>query len=232
MNVHVLIPAAGAGRRMGGDMSKQFLLLAGRPVLAHTISRFENHPQVNNIILIAPAEETTCCRNDVVDAYGFDKVSRIVVGGQERQDSVRNGLRACPAADDDIVLVHDGVRPLLASGLIDAAVAAATANGAALVAVPAKDTIKVVVDGKVRSTPERSTLWQAQTPQAFRYDVIASAHEKAYKEGYRATDDAQLVEWLGQPVAVVEGDYRNLKITTPEDMLLAESYCAGNGMKL
>ncbi len=229
MNVHVLIPAAGAGRRMGGDVNKQYLLLDGRPILAHTLSLFEDHPQISGITLIAPSEEISYCRDDVIDAYGFAKVSEIVAGGAERQDSVRNGLRACAAADDDIVLVHDGVRPLLPSGLIDTVIAAAIDNGAALVAVPAKDTIKVVVDGKVQQTPDRSTLWQAQTPQAFRYDLIASAHEKAYKEGYQATDDAQLVEWVGQPVAIVEGDYRNLKITTPEDLLLAESFIAGNG---
>ncbi len=232
MNVHVLIPAAGAGRRMGGDVNKQYLLLAGRPILAQTISRFENHPKISDIILVAPVEAMAYCREDIVGANGFAKVSQVVAGGKERQDSVRNGLRACPAAADDIVLIHDGVRPLLSAGLIDEVIATAAGQGAALVAVPAKDTIKVVVDGKVQQTPDRSTLWQAQTPQAFRYDLIATAHEKAYKEGYQATDDAQLAEWAGQPVAIVEGDYRNLKITTPEDLLLAESFIAGNGQEL
>ena len=231
MNVHVLIPAAGAGRRMGGDTNKQYLLLAGRPILAHTISLFENHPAVSGITLVAPSEEIKFCQDDIVTPYGFSKVSQIVAGGKERQDSVRNGLRACSAAADDIVLIHDGVRPLLPSKLINTVIATVAAQGAALVAVPAKDTIKVVVDGRVKQTPDRSTLWQAQTPQAFRYELIASAHEKAYKEGYQATDDAQLAEWAGHPVAVVEGDYRNLKITTPEDLLLAESFITGDGQE-
>jgi 2-C-methyl-D-erythritol 4-phosphate cytidylyltransferase len=228
MKVHALIPAAGAGRRMGGDTSKQYLALAGRPILAHTLTLFQNHPSIDNIVLIAPAEEIPFCRDDIVTPFHFDKVSQIVAGGEERQDSVRNGLQACGAAADDIVLIHDGVRPLLPSELIDAAIATAADTGASLVAVPAKDTIKIVDQGKVVQTPDRSTLWQAQTPQAFRCQIIASAHEKAYKEGYRATDDAQLAEWIGQPVTVVPGSYCNLKITTPEDLLLAESFLDQN----
>lgn len=226
MNLHVLIPAAGAGRRMGAKTSKQYLTLAGRPILAHTLTIFENHSRVKDITLICPPDEIEFCRNEIVKQFGFAKVARIVAGGTERQDSVRNGLRACSAAADDIILVHDGVRPLLPTDLIDASIEAAGMHGAALVAVPAKDTVKLVENGRVVQTPDRQTVWQAQTPQAFRYELVASAHEKAYKEAYRATDDSQLVEWMGQPVAVVTGSYRNLKITTPEDLLLAESFLA------
>ena len=224
MKVHALIPAAGAGRRMGGGTSKQYLTLAGLPILAHTLALFQGHPTVDSIVLIAPADEIAFCREEIVEPFGFDKVAGIVAGGRERQDSVRNGLRACGAAAEDIVLIHDGVRPLLPPELIDAAIATAIHMGAGLVAVPVKDTIKIVTDGLVTETPDRSRLWQAQTPQSFRFQLIASAHEKAYKEGYQATDDAQLVEWLGLPVAIVQGSYRNLKITTPEDLLLAESF--------
>lgn len=209
---------------MGGDTSKQYLSLGGVPILVHTLALFQHHPRIDNIILIAPAEEVSYCRHDIVLTGGFDKVSQVVAGGRERQDSVRNGLQACGAATDDIVLIHDGVRPLLPPGLIDAAIDTAVEKGAGLVAVPAKDTIKIVENGQVLQTPERSTLWQAQTPQAFRYQLIATAHEKAYKEGYLGTDDAQLVEWLGKTVTIVEGSYRNLKITTQEDLLLAESF--------
>ncbi|PLY02801.1 MAG: 2-C-methyl-D-erythritol 4-phosphate cytidylyltransferase [Desulfuromonas sp.] len=223
MNVHVLIPAAGAGRRMRADVNKQYLSLGSRPILAHTIDLFEQHSAVDSITLIAPEAEIPYCRDDIVARFGFAKIRQIVAGGAERQDSVRNGLRACAADDDDIILIHDGVRPLLPGGLIDSVVAAAVANSAALIAVPAKDTIKVVVDGKVTATPDRSTIWLAQTPQAFRYRLIASAHEKAYNHNYRATDDAQLAEWIGAPVAVVPGSYANLKITTPEDLELAAS---------
>lgn len=226
MKVHALIPAAGAGRRMGGGTSKQYLSLAGRPILAQTLTLFQNHPAIDNIVLIAPPDEISFCRDEIVAPYAFDKVSDVVAGGRERQDSVRNGLRACAADADDIVLIHDGVRPLLPPELIDAAITTAARTGAGLVAVPVKDTIKIVRDGLVTSTPERSSLWQAQTPQAFRFQLIASAHEKAYKEGYLATDDAQLVEWLGLPVTIVQGSYRNLKITTPEDLQLAESFLA------
>lgn len=226
MNIHALIPAAGAGRRMGADTSKQYLTLCGQPILVHTLSLFQNHPAIDNILLVAPEDEIVFCRDEIVAPHDFDKVGRIVAGGRERQDSVRNGLRACDAADGDIVLIHDGVRPLLVAELVDASIAAAERTGAALVAVPAKDTIKVVKQGKVLSTPDRQTLWQAQTPQVFRYDLIASAHEKAYKVGYHGTDDAQLAEWAGHEVTVVEGDYRNLKITTPEDLMLAESFLA------
>jgi len=209
---------------MGGGTSKQYLSLAGLPILAHTLTLFQKHPAIDSIVLIAPPDEIGFCREDIVAPFGFDKVTDIVAGGRERQDSVRNGLRACGADGDDIALIHDGVRPLLPPELIDAVIAVAARDGAGLVAVPAKDTIKIVRDGLVTETPDRSALWQAQTPQAFRFQLIASAHEKAYKEGYQATDDAQLIEWLGLPVAIVQGSYRNLKITTPEDLLLAESF--------
>lgn len=224
MNVHVLIPAAGVGRRMAADINKQYLSIGGRPILAHTIEIFEQHPLINSITLIAPADEIGYCRDDIVGQFGFSKVGQIVAGGKERQDSVRNGLQACGAAADDIILIHDAVRPLLPVELINTVIEQTVASGAALVAVPAKDTIKVVEQGQVVETPDRRTLWLAQTPQSFRYHLIATAYEKAYKEGYQATDDAELVEWLGEPVSIVPGSYRNLKITTPEDLLLAETF--------
>ena len=211
---------------MGAEVNKQYLSLGGWPILAHTLSLFENHLAVDSITLIAPEDEIGFCRDDIVSQYGFTKVRQIVVGGKERQDSVRNGLRACAAAEDDIVLIHDGVRPLLPPDLIDAAIEKAVKAGAALVAVPVKDTVKVVDQGQVLQTPERSTLWLAQTPQAFRYQIIATAHEKAYKEAYQATDDAQLAEWAGLKVHIVQGDYSNLKITTPEDLAVAERLLA------
>ncbi|PLX74000.1 MAG: 2-C-methyl-D-erythritol 4-phosphate cytidylyltransferase [Desulfuromonas sp.] len=224
MTVHVLIPAAGSGRRMGTDINKQYLFLGDRPVLAHTLSLFEKHPAIDKITLIVPLQELDFCREEVVERYRFSKVQAVIAGGKERQDSVRNGLQACGADADDVVLIHDGARPLLPPDVVDEAIAAVQRCGAALVAVPAKDTVKEVEDGMVVKTPDRSRLWLAQTPQAFRYQLIASAHEKAYKEAYQATDDAQLVEWLGKPVAIVSGSYCNLKITTPEDLLLAESF--------
>lgn len=226
MTITALIPAAGAGRRMAANVNKQYLELAGRPVLAHTLAVFENHPAIDRIIIVAPAEEIAFCRNDIVAPGGFRKVTDIVAGGAERQDSVRNGLRTCAAADDDLVLIHDGARPLLDAGIIDAAIAAARDHGACLAAVPVKDTVKRVANGTVVDTPARDGLWLAQTPQAFRYGVIAAAHERALADGYVATDDAQLAEHYGHPVRVVPGSYRNLKITTPDDLPIAATLLA------
>jgi 2-C-methyl-D-erythritol 4-phosphate cytidylyltransferase len=160
----------------------------------------------------------------VVARYGFAKVAEVVAGGAERQDSVRHGLLACAAAEADVVLIHDGVRPFFDPGRIDAVAATAARVGGCVVGVPAKDTVKEVRDGLIRRTPDRAGLWLAQTPQAFRFGVIRDAHEQAWREGFRGTDDASLVERLGQPVAMLEGSYRNIKITTPEDLVVAEAF--------
>ncbi len=224
MSVFVLIPAAGMGRRMGAAVNKQYLPLAGRPILAHTIALFDGHPLIDKIFLITPADEFALCRREVLVPNDFRKVQQLVPGGAERQDSVFNGLRACGATGDDIVLIHDGVRPLLQPQLIDRLVAEVRERGACLVGVPVKDTIKRVVDGRIQETPDRRDLWQAQTPQAFRYGQIAEAYNRADRDGFRGTDDASLVERLGQPVTVVAGSYRNIKITTPEDLLLARAF--------
>ena len=230
MRVIALIPAAGMGKRMGAGINKQYLLLRGRPILAHTIEVFERAPFVDDIYVIIPEQEIPFCREEVVSRYGFTKVRSIVAGGEERQHSVINGLRAVEsAADDDVVLIHDGVRPFVTPPILEHAVATAAESDGALVAVPAKDTIKVVVDGIIRETPPRERLWLAQTPQAFRYGIIRAAHEAAAAENYLGTDDATLVERLGREVRVVVGDYRNIKITTPEDLVLAEAFLSETG---
>lgn len=212
---------------MGAGTSKQYLELAGRPVLARTLQVFEQHPLVDSITLIVPQEEILFCEKAIVAAGGFHKVTSVVAGGAERQDSVYRGLQACGATADDLILVHDGARPLLGSGVIDRIVDALRQHGACLAAVPVKDTVKEVRDGCVVNTPDRETLWLAQTPQGFRYDLIRTAHERAAEQGVRATDDAQLAEWAGATVRVVQGDYSNLKITTPEDLPVAERLLAG-----
>ncbi|HEY6008421.1 MAG TPA: 2-C-methyl-D-erythritol 4-phosphate cytidylyltransferase [Geobacteraceae bacterium] len=227
MRVIALIPAAGMGKRMGAEINKQYLLLKGKPILAHTLGVFERAPFVDDIFVITPEQEIAFCREQVVERYGFTKVRAVVAGGAERQHSVMNGLRAATgAADDDVVLIHDGVRPFVPERVLARAVETAAAGDGALVAVPAKDTIKVVEEGVIRGTPARENLWLAQTPQAFRYGIIRAAHEAAAAEGFLGTDDATLVERLGREVRVVMGDYRNIKITTPEDMLLAEVFLA------
>ena len=228
MKVYVLVPAAGLGRRMGASLNKQYLTLADRPILAHTLGLFDGHPRVAGVYVISPEDEIPFCRREVVERYGFAKVLGLVAGGAERQDSVRNGLRACGAEAEDLVLIHDGVRPLCPSSCIDAAIASASRIGACVVGVPVKDTIKEVEGGMIQGTPQRQRLWQAQTPQAFRYGLIRDAHERALAEGWLGTDDASLVERLGLPVAMVTGDYRNIKITTPEDLLLARAFLASS----
>jgi 2-C-methyl-D-erythritol 4-phosphate cytidylyltransferase len=227
MNVSVLIPAAGSGRRMGTHLSKQYLEVAGRPILAHTISLFQTHTNIDHVYVIASPDAVDYCRREVVERFRFDKVRAIVAGGEDRQSSVRLGLRACAASDDDLILVHDGVRPLVTSACIDRLLPVAARVGACVCAVPVKDTIKEVLAGLVQGTPDRERLWQIQTPQGFRAGLLRQAHEEALRAGYFATDDAALVERLGQAVAVVEGDDRNIKITTATDLLVASALMAG-----
>ena len=225
MGVFALVPAAGMGKRMGAGINKQYLLLDGKPILAHTLAAFEQSPLVDGICVVIPEDEIPYCREHVVERYGFSKVRQIVAGGKERQQSVLNGLRAMEGTpDDDVVLIHDGVRPFVTAEILARAAAVAAESDGALVAVPAKDTVKMVENGVITATPPRETLWLAQTPQAFRYAVIRAAHEMADAERFLGTDDAMLVERLGRQVRVVVGDYRNIKITTPEDMILAEAF--------
>lgn len=222
MSVRVLIPAAGAGRRMEAGTNKQYLELAGRSVLARTLQVFEQHPLIDSITIIVSPAEVSYCKEEIVASGDFRKVTAVVAGGAERQDSVYCGLQECGAVDDDLILIHDGARPLISSVIIDRVIAKVQRCGACLTAVPVKDTVKIVQDGCVVDTPDRATLWLAQTPQAFRYGLIRSAHDRAAAQGVRVTDDAQLAEWAGHTVQVVQGDYRNLKITTPEDLPIAE----------
>lgn len=226
MAVHVLIPAAGTGRRMGAGGNKQYLELDNRPILAHTLARLAALECIDILHVIVPEDERRFCHDQVVARYSLTKVGSIVAGGAERQDSVRNGLAVCGAAADDVILIHDGVRPFFPAAQIAPLVAAAAADGAALLAVPAQDTIKEVAAGHVVRTLERGRLWQAQTPQAFRYAVIGEAHRHALEAGFNGTDDAALVEWCGEPVTVLAGSPYNIKLTTPADLALARALLA------
>ena len=225
MAVIALVPAAGMGRRMGAGINKQYLQLGGMPILARTLRLFEDAPFVDLIVPVIPEDEIAFCREQVVERYGFRKIREIVAGGKERQQSVLNGLRSLNGrADDDIILIHDGVRPFVSQHMVQRSIEVARECDGALVAVPVKDTVKVVEDGIVTTTPLRETLWLAQTPQTFRYGVIRAAHEIADAEQFLGTDDASLVERLNDKVHIVIGDYRNIKITTPEDLVLAEAF--------
>lgn len=229
MSVVAIIPAAGFGSRMQSTVSKQYLLLGDRPVLAHTVELFERHPLIDHIILVVPSADVAACRTEIVERFAFTKVAAVVAGGAERQDSVWRGLAACPGDDADVVLIHDGVRPCFPSALLPPLIDRVRKAGACIVAVPAKDTIKQVENEFIVATPDRRTLWQAQTPQGFLLGMIRKAHEAAFREGFSGTDDASLLERLGLPVAVLEGDYRNIKITTAEDLVLARAFIASKG---
>ncbi len=227
MQATVLIPAAGMGHRMGAKVNKQYLELAGKPILAHTLALFEHSPQIEHIYPILPANEIDYCREQIIVKYGFSKVRKLIPGGPERQDSVRNGLRALQLDGLDqpgrIVLVHDGARPLFNPRLLPKLISLIADKGACVVAAPTKDTIKEVDDGLISGTPERKRLWQAQTPQGGRYQLFAEAFKSADEAGFIGTDDASLLERIGKPVAVLTGDYRNIKVTTPEDLIIASA---------
>jgi len=223
--VWVVIPAAGVGRRMNAGINKQYLPLRGIPIVGRTLALFDLLPVVDRIVVVVPEQEIPFCRSDVIDRLKIRKVYGVIAGGNERQESVYNALQWIDAGDDDIVLIHDGVRPFVTPGMVTTLLAALDRADGAIVAVPVKDTVKIVQEGVITATPDRSTLWLAQTPQAFRYRTIRDAHDRAAAAGFTGTDDASLVERVGGRVSVVFGSYRNIKITTPEDMVLAEGFC-------
>jgi 2-C-methyl-D-erythritol 4-phosphate cytidylyltransferase len=202
---------------MGGRVSKQFLRINDRPLLAYTLAPFQKHPLIDDIILVTREEDIPFCWEEIVQKEGFSKVSQVVAGGQERQDSVYQGLLALDK-ETDWVVIHDGARPMISWKTINAVLEAAVEKGAAIVGVPAKDTIKLVnPDLTVQDTPPRELLWHIQTPQVFRKTLVLKAYQEAIAHGWQGTDDASLVEKLGVPVYVVQGEYTNIKITTPED---------------
>lgn len=213
--------AAGRGTRMGTSESKQYLPLRGKPILVHTLEVFERMDEVGEIVVVAGSGEEERCRR-LAEQYGLSKVKAVVAGGSERQHSVYNGVKAL-GGRTDWVMVHDAVRPFVTSSAVRACCAAAEKHGAAVLAVPVKDTIKQVDEaGMIASTPDRKSLWAIQTPQAFRRGLLTEAHERARAEGFVGTDDAMAVERLGARVAVAQGDYTNIKITTPDDLPYAE----------
>lgn len=223
MKTVVIIPAAGMGKRMGVSGSKQYLPLSGLPLLVHTLKPFEESHLVDAIILAVPIGDEDYCKKEIVDKFGIKKVTDILHGGKERQDSVRAGLNVLDSGVD-FVIIHDGVRPFITTQIIADAIHGAEISGACVVAVPAKDTIKEVSkDGSVLRTLERKDLWMVQTPQTFRYDIIKEAHDKAFADGFLSTDDSALVERLGNQVTIVQGSYENIKITTREDLKMAEA---------
>ena len=220
-NVTAIIPAAGMGKRMGGAIPKPFLWIGGRPILAHTLDAFERCDSVDEVILVVGTADLQLVSEEVVDRYEFTKVRKILSGGEKRQDSVWEGLKAVEAGTE-IVVIHDGVRPFVAPEHLSESIGQCRKCDAVITAVPVKDTIKEAEDGLVTSTLDREKLWAIQTPQTFALDLILRAHQQAMGAALIATDDAALVERLGHPVHLLRGSYHNIKITTPEDLALGE----------
>lgn len=199
------------------DKNKVFMFLNGKPVITYSVDTIKKSG-INDIIIVVSREDMDFCANEILKGYNVSYVE----GGSERQISVYNGLMAIRDRGYDMVLIHDGARPLVTEETIKKALKAASDYGAAAVGVKVKDTIKVVEDGFISYTPPRETLWAVQTPQVFKYDLILKAHEKAIEDNFLATDDTVLVERMGVKVRIVEGCYSNIKITTPEDLHIAE----------
>lgn len=224
-----IVLAAGQGKRMQSAVAKQFLLLDGEPVVCHALRAFEES-DVECVILVTGVDEIEYCQKEIVEKYGFKKVFRVVAGGKERYHSVYEGLQALESvlAEDGIVLIHDGARPMVTGEMIERTIKAAERYEACVAAMPVKDTIKVADPEQfAKTTPDRSTLWQIQTPQTFRYGLVYRAYQKLLsKEEYQKgiTDDAMVVENMcSYRVKLVEGSYENIKVTTPEDMIVADS---------
>jgi 2-C-methyl-D-erythritol 4-phosphate cytidylyltransferase len=222
MNVAIVV-AGGKGTRFGGNRPKQFLELDGLPIIIHTLRQFEQSCQIEEVVVVLAAEEIAPFHS-LVERFGLPKVSRVVAGGETRSQSVRNGLAAIETAN--IVAVHDGVRPLVNPEEIDRTVMVAAERGAAILVAPVGDTIKRVDDGRISDTLPRKTLRRALTPQCFRFEILRRAYANLGEleaAGVDVTDDSFLVEQLGVPVTAVEGGPGNIKITTAEDLALAEA---------
>lgn len=241
--IWAVIPAAGTGSRMmdalkqpqyeeirrmlGQSQKKQFIQLKGKELLVYTLEAFQNSPSVSGIVLVTGKEDLTHCK-DLIASNELDKVKKILPGGSRRQESVLIGLSSLPK-DCSMAVIHDGARPFIDVDTIERTIDAARKSGGAVVAVPVKDTIKVVRGGKVESTPDRSHLYSAQTPQAFRYPDILEGYRHAEVMGdFRCTDDAQVMEkYMDTDIEIVEGSYENIKITTPDDLKMADQIISG-----
>lgn len=224
MKTTAIVLAAGSGKRMNTKVHKQYLLLKEKPVLYYSLKAFEDS-QVDDIVLVVGAGEIEYCRKDIVEKFGFQKVKAIVEGGKERYHSVYEGLKQ--ATDTDYVLIHDGARPFVSQPIIERTIEAVCEHQACVVGMPVKDTIKIVDENTyAKETPNRSTVWMVQTPQAFSYALIYDAYTKMLEDEDAAiTDDAMVVERMTDyKVKLIEGSYQNIKITTPEDLNVAEVY--------
>jgi 2-C-methyl-D-erythritol 4-phosphate cytidylyltransferase len=222
-NLRVVVAAAGQGSRMGTKTNKQFIMLNNKPVIAYSLDFFEKQDIVDEIVVVTSAKELEYCRHEIIEKNKYQKVSAVLTGGQQRQDSVWAALQYL-APDTDFVAVHDGARPLLSADVLSRLLAEAEEWGAAIPGVPSRDTIKMVnKDSFVRQTLDRNVIYSIQTPQVFKFKELFTAYKYADEEDFYATDDAALFEkYIGQ-VKVVEGDYDNIKITTPLYLIIVQN---------
>jgi 2-C-methyl-D-erythritol 4-phosphate cytidylyltransferase len=224
MKADAVIVSAGKGHRFMEGRKKQFYFLAEKPILAHTLDKFESSPLIRSILLVVAQEDMDYCLKEIIEKYRYKKISQIIPGGKRRQESVKNGIDAL-AKDVEIVAIHDGVRPFVTREMVEESIRSAIRFGAVVFAMPVKETIKIAhPDGTVLKTLDRESIWQVQTPQTFQVNLIKEAHHKAMEDGFIGTDDASLVERLGMKVHILPGSYTNIKITTPEDLILANLF--------
>ena len=219
-----IVLAAGKGSRMGTKVHKQYLELKGKPVLFYSLNTFEKNDIIDNVILVTGRDEIDYCRKDIVERYGFKKVTNIVAGGKERYESVYNALNTVSDDMDGYIFIHDGARPFVTDEMILRCYESTQEYNACVVGMPVKDTIKIVDEALyAKLTPERKFLWQVQTPQVFGKRLVCEAYDKMMESGDKdVTDDAMVVErYMDHPVKMVEGSYKNIKITTPEDLQIA-----------
>ncbi|MBG9206396.1 2-C-methyl-D-erythritol 4-phosphate cytidylyltransferase [Staphylococcus sciuri] len=225
MGFTTIIPAAGQGKRMGTEINKLFLEINGETIIRQTVAVFQEIDSCEQIFIAAHPDEVELMEEHLKD---FSKVAGIIPGGQERQHSINEVLKVL--IDTEVVMVHDGARPFITQEKINQLYQDALTKDAVILAVQAKDTIKQVIDGVVEQTYDRSTMWQVQTPQAFKRDIILKAYEQAEAQNYLGTDDASLVERVGYKVHISNGDYDNIKITTHEDLIIAHSILEKRGI--
>lgn len=230
MRTTAIVLAAGQGKRMQSDIHKQYLLIHGKPVLFYCLKALEES-FIDEVILVTGKGEEEYCRQEIVEHFGFKKVSKIIEGGKERYHSVINGIKA--VGQCDYLFIHDGARPFLDEGILERTFESVVKNRACVAAMPVKDTIKIADENDfAKETPRRDRVWMVQTPQVFEFELIKEAYSKLEKEeeklkkmGIMVTDDAMVVEhFCNVPVKLTEGNYRNMKITTPEDLKIAEAF--------
>lgn len=217
-----IVAAAGKGTRFGSQLPKQFLPLGDKPMVVHCLELFERSELIDEVVLVVPEVYLAYASQVVVDQFNLTKIRKITAGGKTRQESVLAGLSACPIGID-LAAIHDGDRPFLTDTLLSEVMTKAAIEGAAILAIPAKDSIKMAENGFISKTMKRDAVWIAQTPQVFRFADILDAHRRAEATGYDATDDSQLFEQYCGRVAIIHGSYNNIKITMPGDLILAQA---------